>query len=241
MACDGVRMCVPQVLEGTAGVLGRGRHWAGEGRLRDVLLTKRIRQTQQQLGRLVVAPTCSRPCTPPCPAESDPQHTWRDGMTAPGCQLTVAVSARGQIPGLSSVHLSHSMLARHLQCCAGLYVQVGAFLLARYLVRDLVVHYVSKKWPKWELVDHMLVRIWFDIGGSVSRGHCGELCSSNSSAGSTVCLQKSWLIHGPVAGVPAPLVVPSDRATRTALTPQTLNPDVLCRRRRAGRSSCCCG
>jgi hypothetical protein len=35
---------------------------------------------------------------------------------------------------------------------------VGAFLLARYLVRDLVVHYVSKKWPKWDLIDHMLAR-----------------------------------------------------------------------------------
>ena len=39
--------------------------------------------------------------------------------------------------------------------------QVGAFLLARYLVRDLVVHYVSKKWPKWDLIDHMLVRPLF--------------------------------------------------------------------------------
>lgn len=36
--------------------------------------------------------------------------------------------------------------------------QAGAFLLARYLVRDLVVHYVARKWPKWDLIEHMLVR-----------------------------------------------------------------------------------
>lgn len=58
---------------------------------------------------------------------------------------------------------------------------MGAFLLARYLVRDLVVHYVSKKWPKWELVDHMLVRSDLVV---VLQGRCGASCSiMNCSAG----------------------------------------------------------
>jgi SNARE associated Golgi protein len=34
--------------------------------------------------------------------------------------------------------------------------QALAFLLARYLVRDCVVGYVSSKWERWEVVDKMI-------------------------------------------------------------------------------------
>jgi hypothetical protein len=32
-----------------------------------------------------------------------------------------------------------------------------SFLLARYLVKDMVATYVAKRWSKWDLVDHVLV------------------------------------------------------------------------------------
>lgn len=32
-----------------------------------------------------------------------------------------------------------------------------SFLLARYLVKDMVATYVAKKWSKWDLVEHVLV------------------------------------------------------------------------------------
>jgi hypothetical protein len=99
-------------------------------------------------------------------------------------------------------------------------VQVGAFLLARYLVRDLVVHYVSKKWPKWELVDHMLVRIRFKTPCSCHRGSHEASCSvSRTMHGLIMCLHEEVGHLWPSGGRPSIACGLFRQATQTMVKP----------------------